>query len=199
MDDVSRCLFPFYLMTNNIFECFKLPHFTTQNLIWWAMLVLWCIDNFETFALCGYISHHRTYTVNKVSSDKASKLTINWSYVMQNHQFLPFASSSNMQTIWAPLEPSSNPSSLGQFNNSGNLRDRTALNFDKHDRCCLWPSASLTKISKLNRIIFFMALSSFFSDTEGDNNRLYVHMHCLLYCDYVFAWFFFRWLLSGIL
>ena len=29
----GRCLFPtFYLMTNNIFECFKLPHFTTQNL-----------------------------------------------------------------------------------------------------------------------------------------------------------------------
>ena len=29
----GRCLFPtFYLMTNSIFEYFKLPHFTTQNL-----------------------------------------------------------------------------------------------------------------------------------------------------------------------
>ena len=29
----GRCLFPsFYLMTNNSFECFKRPHFTTQNL-----------------------------------------------------------------------------------------------------------------------------------------------------------------------
>ena len=29
----GRCFFPtFYLMTNNIFESFKMPHFTTQNL-----------------------------------------------------------------------------------------------------------------------------------------------------------------------
>ena len=63
----GRCLFPtFYLMTNNIFECFQLAHFTTQNLkIRWAMLLLWGIDSFEAFALC--LSRYRTYTVNMLA------------------------------------------------------------------------------------------------------------------------------------
>ena len=49
----------------------------------------------------------------------ASKLTIYWSTVTQNHWFPPFCNSSNLGTpIWAPPEPRSNPSSLGLFDNN---------------------------------------------------------------------------------
>ena len=50
------------------------------------MLLLWRIDSFETFALLGYVS--RYYTVNMFAYVfpviNASKLTINWSIIMQN-------------------------------------------------------------------------------------------------------------------
>ena len=54
----GRCLFPtFYLMTSNISECFKLPHFTTQNLNNpMRMLLLWRIGSFDAFSFWGKIA-----------------------------------------------------------------------------------------------------------------------------------------------